>query len=456
MESVTAPSNLTQERPSNLIASSWRRVKNALDRRPFFRDVSIMLTGTAGGQLVSILLSPILTRLYTPEQFGILSVYLALLAIFVVVASLRYELTIPLASSDSDAFNLMLVCGCVLVLTTSAMTVGALTFPAEILQRIWPSPISADDLMIYRALLPAGFFCLGAYYIGLYIATRAGTFQTIALSRFAQGIVGPTSQILFAVVGIGTAGLLVGSVAGQSVGTMGLIQRAVRGRRAQVVLSLQRMRELARRYWRFPAIASWTALLDAAGGNQLLYLLISTQYSVKIAGFIFLVERIVARPLTMVGTSVLQVFVGEAGQTVSTDPAKLKQRFRQVVTHQFMLATGWIIVANVAAVKLLPVIFGANWSEAVIYLQAISIAYLAQSVVQPVFHTLQLLERQGIAAIWQISRVILTVTTFFLGTYFHYDAVWVVFAYSIVQAVCCSVLLGIMTKSIQRLQRASA
>jgi len=349
--------------------------------------------------------------------------------------------------------NMMLVCGLVLLLTTAAVTAGALTFPAEILQSLWPTPIAMDDLLLYRILLPVGFFCLGAYYIGLYVATRAGAFQAIALSRFAQGCVGPLSQILFALANFSTVGLLLGSVAGQSVGTVGLLQRSIRGCKTQVTVSLRRMGEMARRYWRFPAIASWTALLDAAGGNQLLYLLISTQYSVKVAGFIFLVERIVARPLTMVGTSVLQVFVGEAGQTVSTDPAKLQQRFKQVVTHQFLLATAWIVVANVAAVHLLPLVFGKNWAEAVIYLQAISIAYLAQSVVQPVFHTLQLLERQGIAAVWQISRVILTVATFFLGTTFGYDAVWVVFAYSIVQAVCCTVLLAIMMKSIQRLQR---
>ena len=57
-----------------------------------------MLTGTAAGQLVSLLLSPALTRIYSPQQFGVLSVYTALLTILVVIASLRYELTIPMAS----------------------------------------------------------------------------------------------------------------------------------------------------------------------------------------------------------------------------------------------------------------------------------------------------------------------------------------------------------------------
>ena len=73
-----------------------------------------MLTGTAAGQLVSILLSPVLTRLYSPQQFGVLSVYTALLTILVVIASLRYELTVPMAASDEDAINLVALCCCVL------------------------------------------------------------------------------------------------------------------------------------------------------------------------------------------------------------------------------------------------------------------------------------------------------------------------------------------------------
>src|SRR5262245_43618883 len=71
-------------------------IRRRLAERPFLRNVSIMLSGAAAGQMVSILLSPVLTRLYSPQQFGVLSVYSALLAILVVVASLRYELTIPM------------------------------------------------------------------------------------------------------------------------------------------------------------------------------------------------------------------------------------------------------------------------------------------------------------------------------------------------------------------------
>lgn len=426
-----------------------RQLQGLLEARPFLRNVSIMLTGSAGGQMVSILLSPLLTRLYTPQQFGILSVYSALLTIFVVVASLRYELALPLARTDRDALNLVGVCGCVLLVTTAAIGLVAFLVPTAIVQTLWTSPPPAEELVIYRALLVAGYFCLGGYFIALQLATRAGAFPAIAKTRFAQGVVGPIGQIGLALLGAGTPGLLIGNILGQSAGTFGLFGCViVRLRRWLEALSWRRMRVLARRYVRFPLISSWAALIDAAGSSQLLYLLAAVAYSPHVAGFIFLVERVVSRPLNIVGTSILQVYIGEAGRIVASDPAGLKRRFGQVVSRQFMMAVAWVLLANIAGSLLFATVFGKEWEEGIFYLRALSIGYLAQAVVQPVFHTLQILEKQGLAAGWQIGRLVLTVTVFLAGTRLGLEPWWGIAGYSAAQAVCCLVLILIMVRAI--------
>ncbi len=431
-----------------------RRLKVLLENRPFLKNVSIMMTGAAAGQMISLLLSPILTRLYSPQQFGILSVYSAILAILVVVASLRYELALPLTRSEEDANNLMAVCVCALMLTTAGIGAAVFAFPENTLETLWPGPFNSVHIASYRGLLILGYACLGGYFIALYAATRAGAFRAIAKTRLAQGVVGPTSQIGLALLGAGAPGLLIGSILGQSAGTFGLFYSVVADSRAFLAsLSWRKMWDMAKRYCRFPLVSSWSALIDALGSSQLLYLLISVQYSARIAGFIFLVERIVSRPLAIVGTSILQVFVGEAGETVSTDPAKLKSRFYQVVTRQIGLAAAWVLVANLAGALMFPTVFGAEWDEGIVYLQAMSLGYLALAIVQPVFHTLQILEQQALAAAWQIGRLLFTVGVFEAGVAFGLEAPWVIAAYSAAQAVSCLVLFLLMARSIQQLQR---
>lgn len=431
---------------------SWsERLLQRLDHRPFTRNVSLMLGGAAGGQMISIMLSPLLTRLYSPHQFGILGTYTAILSIAVVAASLRYEFALPLAQSDDDVINLAAVGGCALVITTALFGTILFSVPEWLVEALWPVPINWEYVQSYRGLLLLGYVCLGAYFIALYLATRRGDFAAIAKTRLAQGVVGPFSQIGLGLAGAGAPGLLIGSILGQSTGTAGLF-RAVLDRGAVKAVSWRRMAELARRYIRFPLISSWAALIEAAGGNQLLYLLISTHYSVRIAGFVFLAERVVARPLAIVGTSVLQVFVGEAGRTIASDPAAFERRFRQVVSHQFALAAVWVATANVAGTVLFPIVFGATWSDGIIFLRAMSIGYLAQATVQPVFHTLQLLECQSLAAAWQMGRFAVTVAAFLAGTACGLDAPWVIGGYCLAQAVACVILLSLMVRSIRQRQ----
>lgn len=432
------------------------RVRAMMANRPFLKDVSIMLTGAAGGQAISLLLSPLLTRLYSPQEFGTLSVYSAIVAILAVIASLRYELALPLAKSDEDAVNLMAVCLCVLFATTLAVSAAALFMPASMMARLWPIPGDQGPLRIYRLLLVVGYVCLGGYFVALYVATRAGAYRPIAKTRLAQGVVGPTSQIVMALFGLGAPGLLAGSILGQSAGTFGLFGSMFTGRTELLhAISWQRMKALALRYRQFPLVASWAALIDAIGGSQLLYLLIGATYSARIAGFIFLAERVVSRPLAIIGTSILQVFVGEAGKTVDSDPAQLKRRFNQVVIRQAALAALWIVLANIMAVLLFPIMFGEEWRDGVPYLQAISLTYLAQAAIMPVFHTLQILEKQKMAAAWQIGRLIVTVGAFFGAIALGLPAPWVIAAYSAAQAVACVVLLLMMAHSIQQVQRTS-
>jgi O-antigen/teichoic acid export membrane protein len=99
--------------------------------------------------------------------------------------------------------------------------------------------------------------------------------------------------------------------------------------------------------------------------------------------------------------------------------------------------------------------FGEEWRDGVPYLQAISLTYLAQAAVLPVFHTLQILEKQKMAAAWQIGRLLLTVGAFFGAKALDLSAPWVIAAYSAAQAVACVVLLLMMAHSIQQVQRTS-
>jgi O-antigen/teichoic acid export membrane protein len=124
-------------------------------------------------------------------------------------------------------------------------------------------------------------------------------------------------------------------------------------------------------------------------------------YSSEIAGFMFLTERVIGRPLLMVSTSLLQVFTGEAGLAVHREPEKVRLRFHQVIPRQFVLSAGWILLANLLADWAFPVLFGEQCVAAIPYLRAASLGYLALAVLHPLSSALQIMERQVLSAVWQ-------------------------------------------------------
>jgi O-antigen/teichoic acid export membrane protein len=422
----------------------WSRLAG----RGFAANVAFMVSGTALGQAASVMLAPVLTRLYTPEQFGYLSVYTAALTILGVIAVLGFELAIPIAASEVELASLLAISGATLVATTGMLAVAVGLAPDAALNFLW-----LGQLASHRTLLPLGFACLGGYYIMLAVATRAGAFRDIAATRISQGLSGPISQIAFGLLGFGAPGLAIGFVIGQSSGTFLLFSRVVLQTPGLLAaISWRGIKATVQRYARFPLLASWARLLDMAGSGTILFVMFSACYSSDIAGFMFLTERVIARPLFIVSTSLLQVFVGEAGQAVQNDPARLRRRFRQVIPRQFLLASIWIALANLLAGWAFPILFGPKWDPAIPYLHAMSAGYLAVAVLHPVSTSLQIMERQVLAAVWQVGRLALVVASVVVPWRLGLPALSALWATSVTQVAACAVMLALIAFCVERIQ----
>jgi O-antigen/teichoic acid export membrane protein len=415
----------------------------------FAVNVAYMLTGTAVGQAASILLSPLLTRVYTPDQFGSLGVYAAIIAILSVIAALGFELAIPIARSREEVANLVATCAIVLAGMTGLLSLTSYLLPDRTLRLLWLGPLAP-----LRLLLPFGFVCLGGYYIMVAAATRLEAFRQIASTRLSQGLSGPLSQIVLGVLGLGTPGLLIGSVIGQSSGTFLLLSRVVLPAPDLLArISWRGMWRAACRYRQFPLFASWSRILEIAGTGPVLFLLFAHFYSSEIAGFLYLTERVIGRPLLMVSTSMLQVFTGEAGLAVHQEPAKVRRRFWQVVMTQFAISAGWVVLASLLAGWAVPFLFGPRWSAAVPFLRAAALAYLALAVLHPVSTALQIVERQELAAAWQVGRLVLVVGSVVAAWCLALPAVTTVWLSSLAQVIACLWLLALMASSIERIQQ---
>jgi O-antigen/teichoic acid export membrane protein len=156
----------------------------------FARHAMTLAAGTAFAQLLLVLAVPVLTRLYTPADYGALAVYSSTLTVLLVAASLRYETAIPLPDDEQVAGALLGLS--VMLLVVLSMFVALLVWLAG---DAFVAAVKAPALRPYLWLLPLGFFGAGMYQVLSYWAIRKREFGRIARTKLTQGIGQVVTQV---------------------------------------------------------------------------------------------------------------------------------------------------------------------------------------------------------------------------------------------------------------------
>lgn len=368
----------------------------------FGRNVAVLAGGTAAGQVLAALASPILTRMYTTEEFGTLAVYVSVLAILVVISSLSYELAIPMPDDDGVGANLLGVA----LLTVFGM-VGLTTILALTVGDAAAGLIESEGLARFLWVLPVGVFGAGIFQALSYWAIRAGAFADIARARLLQGGGMVATQIGAGLAGAGTLGLLAGDVVGRSAGGTRLALLAWREHIEAIrQVTWQGMRAAASRYRRFPIFQSWGVLLNTIG-TQIPPVLFAAFYGLDEAGLFGLSYRIVGIPLTLIGGAVAQVYLREAAIEARTPSGRLPSLFSATARKLLLVGLGPALILVAAGPAVFGFVFGDAWTEAGTYARIMGVMLLAQFVVAPLSQTLNVLERQDWQLAWDASRLVL-------------------------------------------------
>jgi O-antigen/teichoic acid export membrane protein len=387
---------------------SWRLARRRLVRSldgPLRRSVALISGGTVLGQGVVILTYPLLTRLYTPSDFGVLAVFTAILAVMSNAAALRLEPAIPIAHDDDEAAHVLVLAALAVITTTSfsALAVWLLGGPVSKWTHI-------PELGSLLWLLPLGLAAAGMTVVLANWLIRYKGFSSIARSNIAQSWVQVGGQAILGLLRTGSGGLLAGSVLGYAAGGAMLARPAMSRLPDLRRISAQGLLAAGRRYRRFPMLSAGSGMLNSAG-LQLAPILFATLYGSQVAGWFGLGARVAAVPVVFVGQAIAQVYFGEVSRLVRERPAELSRIYFATAKRVALVGLLPVLVVELAAPRLFGYVFGPSWVEAAIYAQLLAVPYLASFVMFPISLTLDALERQDLVLAWDVGRLVLIVAT---------------------------------------------
>jgi len=365
----------------------------------FARSVVTLASGTAIAQLLLALALPVLARLYTPADYGALAVYSSTLTVLVVVASLRYEVAIPLPEDDATAASLL-----VLTFILLAVMTALVSLVVWLASDAFVAAVKVPTLRPYRWLFPIGFLGAGTYQALSYWAIRRGAFTRVARTKLSQGVGQVVTQIALGLARAGAPGLLVGDVVGRVAGGGGLALLALRDRPAARVTRASLVAAAAR-YRRFPLFTTWSGLLNI-GSLQLPSILFAASFGAAAAGLYALSYKMLVLPTMLVAQAVGQVFLSRAA-TTSREPERLRQLTER--TALVLFACGLPVFAALAlgGPQLFAVVMGSRWEQAGRYAQVLAPWFVVWLVSNPLSGLLSVRE-------WQVSALVFTAFEFAL------------------------------------------
>jgi O-antigen/teichoic acid export membrane protein len=269
------------------------------------RDMVLVGGGTALGQGALVVAAPVLARLYDPQAFGLYSVYAAVLAVLVTVASLRFDFAIPIAADPVEAVYLFAISVALAVVSSIVLGLVLLWAGTQLF-----TALGAESFTPYVWLLPIGLFVLSIAQALSGWATFHRSFTALGRWRTMQGLGQAVSQVALGLLQAGPVGLIVGDVAGRTFGMQGMLRSLIATIRT-TKLSSATMRRYARERWGFARVMTSASFINALT-NQMPFLIIPAAFGLDASGQFFLAYRMLVLPSTLVSAAFSQVFFGEA------------------------------------------------------------------------------------------------------------------------------------------------
>ena len=264
-----------------------------------------MVGGTVIAQLIAIGSSPILSRLYSPEDFGFFATFMAVLGIASALSLLKYELAIVIEKNKEYAKQIQALSFLILAGFTIVFTIVLKLIPISVFEKF---NLNAGNY-IYL-LVPLVFFT-GIFAIQANVLNREKQYKLLALSSIVNKIGIVTFQILFGFIGLNLFGLVFGNLIGLFITVLIIYFIDRKDFIGFVSYKFSDIKKVAVKHYRFPKYTTPQTLLNTLSQQAPIYIL-GYFYGLEVVGAYWMAMRIIQLPALLVGDSVRQVYFQKA------------------------------------------------------------------------------------------------------------------------------------------------
>lgn len=391
-----------------------------------FRGMITLVIGSGLARIVGLASIPILTRLYSPEDYGVLAIYTAIVAVLVPILTLRYVTAIPLPKTDAIAFNLFMLCAKLIIVGTLLISLVLGFFGETVLG--W---FSMQEFAHLWWLIAIGVMGTATYELFSLWATRKKDYKIIAKTQFTQSLTGSAVKIGLGLLALKPLGLVIGQLVAQSGGVGSLFKNAYQDfKKLYPKLSTKKQKFVAKHYQEFPWFRLPSQFLMVLS-TQAPILMMSALFSAEPVGQFGLATMALSMPVGLIGQAVASAYYAEVAAIGRSNYKKIKRITWDVQKKLMLIGGPPMIVLAILAPWLFTVVFGEEWRTAGEYARILAPYILLMLVSTPLVQVLNVVGSQIVFLMINISRIAGLLVLFVLVKYFDLNTFEFVMAFTV-------------------------
>lgn len=371
-------------------------------------QIITLMSGTLIAQVIMFISIPILTRLYTPAEFGLYSTFVAVITIIGSISSLKYDQAIMLPKQDKDAEALLFLSTILTTIITLFSIVVIIFFYDYIL-----SYFHGYEFIVY--LIPIGIFLIGIMQILNAYSSRNQFYKSMSIVRVVNSSAIATIQI-FSKYYFHFNGLIVAKLIAEFISILSLLRLHFQKQTLQLAsLSKRRIKVNSKRYENFPKYQTLTVFISSLAQN-IPILLLGTLFSPEIAGFYALTTRVLNAPIGLIGKSTREVYYQRASKIYARgeDFSSLYIKTTLGLLKLFIIPFFIILFFGEEIFEML---FDEKWKISGLYAEILIFWFLTLFIKSPSVASFSILNLQKSQMILSFVSIFLRVASFYIGLY---------------------------------------
>ncbi|MDD4215196.1 MAG: lipopolysaccharide biosynthesis protein, partial [Bacteroidales bacterium] len=381
-----------------MFKSLQNKIKTFLTRSDYIRDVLTLMTGTVIAQLIPLFFSPVISRIFVPDDFASFATYMSIISIFGSIATLRYEYAIILPRDENNSLAIVALSVIIAFLISCLLFLSMIFFGMSFLEIITNKKIDNSSWLF---LIPLSVFTIGVYSSFNYWQNRKAHYKTLAVSRISQYALMTGAQIGFGAALMKSLGLILGEIAGRVCAAFILAFRTFKDDFLLIKnIRWKNVTKQFKRYKNFPMFSLPGDLINVFT-NQVPILALGKYFVPNILGNYFFMDRIMNAPVTLIGKAVLDVFK----QRASSDYIKYGNcKSVYIKTFKTLVVASSIptLITFIFAPVLFRIIFGAEWELAGEFARIMALLFFFRLIASPLSYMFFIAEKQYYDMIWQV------------------------------------------------------